>query len=251
MNKLRTLIIDDEKQARISLLSELKKYLNRLEIVGEAHNVESAVETINRLKPDLVFLDINLGDGSGFNVIEQSVFKKFKVIFVTAYEQYAVRAFKVSALDFLLKPIDIDELKLAIEKLATQTELSSTSKSLEVFNAMMDPASKSEKKIVLKDLESIHVVKLSELLCCEASGIYTTFYLSDRTQIVVSKNLKEYEDLLESFGFLRVHNSFLVNTSKILRFDKADGGLLILEADMKVPVSQRKRDVVIEFFKNL
>lgn len=251
MGKFKTIVVDDEKQARVSLLAELKKYQSVIELSGEANSVESAVELINNTKPDLVFLDINLGDGSGFNVIEQSEHKNFKVIFVSAYDQYAIRAFKVSALDFLLKPIDIDELKIAIGKLETQPMVNAVNKSMEVFASNADPFSKSEKKIVLKDLESIHVVKLNDLTCCEASGIYTTFHLSDQTQIVVSKNLKEYEDLLESYGFIRVHNSFLVNTAKIIRFEKGDGGLLILEDGKKVPVSQRKRDVVIEFFKNL
>jgi two-component system LytT family response regulator len=246
--KLNTLIIDDEKQARNSLRSDLSKYEYAITILGEADSVETAVKLINEKKPDLVFLDINLGDGSGFNVLEKTEFKNFKTIFVTAYDQYAIKAFKVSALDFLLKPVDLDELEEAINKAKSLITPNTSEDQIKVFREIK--GNNSEKKIVLKELDAVHIVKVNDLIACEASGIYTTFYINNNKQIVVSKNLKEYEEILEPYDFLRVHNSFLINANKIEKFEKNDGGFLIMEGGQRVPVSQRKKDVVINFLKN-
>jgi two-component system LytT family response regulator len=248
--KIKTIIIDDEKQARNSLLSDLKKHASKLEIIGEADSVESAVKLIDSIQPNLIFLDINLGDGSGFNVLEKCTYKNFKIIFVTAYDQYAIKAFKVSALHFLLKPVDADELEGAIGRVLQLNNAEQLKDSLTVYKENK-LAGETEKKIVLRELDAVHIVKLKELIACEASGIYTTFYINNSKQIVVSKNLKEYEEILESYGFLRVHNSFLINAHKIEKFEKSDGGFLIMEGGQRIPVSQRKRDVVIDFLKNI
>jgi len=245
--KLNTLIIDDEKQARNSLRSDLSKHEDTITILGEADSVESAVKLINDKKPDLVFLDINLGDGSGFNVLEKTTFKSFKTIFVTAYDQYAIKAFKVSALDFLLKPVDLDELTDAIGKAKSLLTSNTSAEQIKIFRE--SKVNDSEKKIVLKELDAVHIVKVNDLIACEASGIYTTFYINNNKQIVVSKNLKEYEEILEPYNFLRVHNSFLINANKIEKFEKSDGGFLIMEGGQRVPVSQRKRDVVMDFLR--
>lgn len=248
--KIKTIIIDDEKQARNSLISDLRKYTAKIEIIGEADSVENAVKLIDSNHPNLIFLDINLGDGSGFNVLEKCSFKNFKVIFVTAYDQYAIKAFKVSALDFLLKPVDIDELGQAIDKAIRTNDVEQLKNNLAVYKENKTVVD-TDKKIVLRELDVVHIVKLKDLISCEASGIYTTFYINNKEQIVVSKNLKEYEGILESFGFLRVHNSYLINAHKIDKFEKADGGFLIMEGGQRIPVSQRKRDVVIDFLKNI
>lgn len=250
MAKIKTLIIDDEKQARNSLLSDLGKHLHVLEIVGEADSVETAVEAIERLKPELIFLDINLGDGYGFNVIERCKFSDYKTVFVTAYDQYAIRAFKVSALDFLLKPVDQDELDAAVIRAVNLKQEKSLDAQIKVFKEHSSSA-ESDKKIVLKESDAIHVIKVKDLLVCEASGIYTTFYIASGKQVVVSKNLKEYEELLEPFGFLRVHNSFLINAGKIEMLDKAEGGFLVMEGGKRIPVSQRKRDVVLNYLRSI
>lgn len=246
--KLSTLIIDDEKQARNSLRSDLIKHQDTITVLGEADSVETAVKLINEKKPDLIFLDINLGDGSGFNVLDKTSYKNFKTIFVTAYDQYAIKAFKVSALDFLLKPVDFDELAEAVKKAEVLIAPNTSNEQIKVFRDTK--VSGSEKKIILKELDAMHVVKVNDLIACEASGTYTTFYINTNKQIVVSKNLKEYEEILEPYNFLRVHNSFLINANKIEKFEKSDGGFLIMEGGQRVPVSQRKRDVVMEFLKN-
>ncbi|MBK7668410.1 MAG: response regulator [Sphingobacteriaceae bacterium] len=146
--KLNTLIIDDEKQARNSLRSDLSKHEDSIYILGEADSVETAVKLINEKEPDLVFLDINLGDGSGFNVLEKTAFKNFKTIFVTAYDQYAIKAFKVSALDFLLKPVDLDELSEAVKKAKALITPNTTEEQIKVFRDTK--VVEAEKKIVLK-----------------------------------------------------------------------------------------------------
>ncbi len=248
--KIKIVIIDDEKQARNSLISDLRKHSSKIELIGEADSVESGAKLIDSSHPDLIFLDINLGDGSGFNVLEKCKFKDFNVVFITAYDQYAIKAFKVSALDFLLKPVDIDELDNALNKVYQLNDIKYLQSKLSVYREN-STALETEKKIVLRELDVVHIVKLRELISCEASGIYTIFYINNREQVVVSKNLKEYEDILEPYGFLRIHNTFLINAHKIEKFEKSDGGFVIMEGGQKIPVSQRKRDVLVDFLKKI
>lgn len=248
--KYKTLIVDDEKQARNSIKADLKKHNDIINIIAEADSVNSAIELVNSTKPDVVFLDINLGDGSGFDVLEKVTYKNFKVVFVTAYDQFAIKAFKVNALDFLLKPIDLDELDLTIKKLTEQSSVFENNPSIESAQSLVNSQT-TDKKIVVKDLEAIYVLKLNNLIYCEASGIYTIFHMMNGEQIISSKNLKEYEEYLEPHNFLRVHNSFLVNGKLIIKFEKNDGGTLVMENAKKIPVSQRKKDVVIEYLKSL
>ena len=169
------------------------------------------------------------------------------MIFITAHNKYAIDAFRFSAIDFLTKPINPDELAKSVQKAENNIKNKLFLEQVAVMNE--NNLTKSENKIVLKELDAIHIIKVKDLVCCEASGIYTTFFIDNNKQIVVSKNLKEYEEILEPYDFLRVHNSFLINANKIEKFEKNDGGFLIMEGGQRVPVSQRKKDVVINFLK--
>lgn len=249
MNIINALIIDDEKQARNALRSLLNGHFFEITIKAEADSVKSAVENIDLHKPDLVFLDINLGDGTGFQVLEKVQWKNFMVIFTTAYDEYAVTAFKLNAIDYLLKPVIIEDLKLAIDKAHHKYSEKHMTQQLEWLKEMVQGSKNQEKKIVLSDNETIYFVKVQDIVRCQAEGTYTEFYILPNQKITVSRSLKEYEDMLLPFGFIRVHHSHLVNKEKIQKFQKSDGGSLLMENNHEVPVSQRRKGIVLSELK--
>lgn len=245
MNLVNCIIIDDEKQARNALRELVQTAAGELNIVAEADGVAAAVAAIDLHQPDLIFLDINLGDGTGFQVLEKMEWKKCMVIFTTAYDQYAVAAFKMNAIDYLLKPVMSDELKKAVEKAQHRITDRYTAQQLEWFKEMMQKGKSHERKIVLKDNDTIYFVKVADIIRCQAEGTYTEFFVAPNQKITVSRSLKEYEDLLLPYGFMRVHHSHVVNRDKIQKFNKGDGGSLLLEGNHTVPVSQRRRTAVL------
>lgn len=251
MTNLRAIIIDDEQPILKMLESVIEQFCDGVEVVGTADSVKTGVKRIKSLRPDIVFLDINLTDGNGFDILNHLEEPLPMVIFITAYEEYAVKAFKFSAIDYIMKPINVDEIQAAVQKCKLQLEKDNLSEKLKIFLQNMDETNSEEKKIVLKTAESIHIVKVSDIVRCEADHNYTEFYLLNNKKLLVSKTLKEYDDLLSSYGFFRTHQSHLVNTNYISRFDKADGGELILANDHRVPVSKRKRDELFELFDQL
>lgn len=248
---MKVLVIDNEDNIRAGLVNQLRKINALVTEVHEAFGVESGFLAINTLQPDVVFLDVEMDDGTGFDLIKKIDKVNFQLIFITAYDKYAVNAFKMSAIDFLLKPIDLDELMVSLEKSKEAIESKNISQKLEVLESSLVQLKSVDQKIVLQDNKSIYFVKISDISNCEAEGSYTTFNLADGSKIVVSKSLKEYEAMLDQHGFIRVHHSHLVNISKILRFVKADGGTLILENNQEIPVSQRKREHVLELLSKL
>ena len=246
---MTSLIIDDEKQARNAIRSLLESDFSDLMIVAEADGVQAAVSAIDTHKPDLIFLDINLGDGTGFQVLEKATWKNFMVIFTTAYDEYAVLAFKLSAIDYLLKPVIKEELQSAIEKAQHKYSEKRTAQQLEWFKDIMQGNKNQDKKIILSDNETIYFVKVQDIVRCQAEGTYTEFYIIPNQKITVSRSLKEFEDMLTPFGFIRVHHSHLVNKEKIQKFQKSDGGSLLMENNHEVPVSQRRKGIVLSELK--
>ena len=249
MKPIHCIIIDDEKQARNALKDLLQSFAGDLTLLAEADGVSTAVAAIDQYKPELIFLDINLGDGNGFQVLEKAQWKNCLVIFTTAYDQYAVNAFKLNAIDYLLKPVMIDDLKLAINKVQSRINDRYNAQQLEWLKEMMQSGKTQEKKIVLKDNDTIYFVKVTDIIRCQAEGTYTEFYIATSQKITVSRSLKEYEDLLLPYGFMRVHHSHVVNKEKIQKFIKSDGGSLLLEGGHTVPVSQRRKAIVLSELK--
>lgn len=249
---MRTIIVEDEIRAISALKAEINYHCPQLEIVGEARSIKEAVEKVNILKPALVFLDIQLSDGLGFEILSVLKSQSFKVIFTTAYSEYAIQAIKFSALDYLLKPIDSAELVLSVRKAYDHITVETLRDQLAVLEQQISgKTEKEEKRIVLKDVDKTYFVKLNDILYCEAVGAYTKFVLTTSEPILVSRNLRSYEELLTPAGFIRTHHSCLVNSSKIKVYDrKTDGGSLILEGGLTLPVSQRKKDYVIRFLEN-
>jgi two-component system LytT family response regulator len=247
---LRTIIIDDEAPMRQSLEMMLKVSCPNIKVIATADSVKNGVLAIKRFRPDLVFLDIKMSDGTGFDLLRQLEPIEFKVIFITAYDQYAVKAFKFSAMDYLLKPLDQDELKGAVNK-AEKSILLGLKIQLEALQSNMRPDDYSVRKIILRTFDSIHLVITREIICCESDGSYTIFHLVNGNSIVVSNRLKEYDEILTGIGFFRAHKSFLINLSHIIRFDKGDGGYVILTNEIKIPVASRKKEQLMELFDKI
>lgn len=236
---MRALIIEDEEQAISALKSELKTHCREIEIIGEATSIKKAIEKIKALQPELVFLDIQLSDGLGFEVLNLVKESHFKVIFTTAYSQYAIKAIKFSALDYLLKPIDSDELITAVNKaMRSSKDMESIKIENFIHNQTETPL---RKKIALHTTEGISIFELENIIKCSAESNYTCLYFTNGKKMLVSKTLKDFEDLLCNSGFERIHHSHIINLNHLVSFVNKDGGYVILSDKSTLPVSQRKK----------
>ncbi len=247
--RIRTVIIDDEDRARETIKEMLAIYCPELEIVGEGNNVINGIRQIKNLQPDLVFLDIKMPDGTGFDLLNRIDKKRFALIFLTAFDEFAVKAFRFNAIDYLLKPIDPDELITAVERVKSSLETEKNRLSALLDN--LKNIKKESKKIILKTAESIFLVNIPDIIRCEATGNYTKFFLTNQKPVLVSRTLKEYDDLLSEFQFFRVHQSHLVNLNHIIRLDKADGATLIMVGEQNVPVSSRKKESLLRALEEI
>ncbi len=247
---LRTIIIDDETHIRETLISLLQDYCPQVKIVGEANSVASGISAIQNKIPDLILLDIKMDDGSGFDLLQQVDPINFKIIFITAYEKHAIEAFKFSAVDYLLKPINPEKLADAVqrtEKLVQQTFVTQ----LGALKENINPVNTQNKKIVIKTLDNIYLLNTRDIIHCQSDDCYTIIESAKEEKIVVSKVLKEYDELLSNFGFFRAHRSHLVNLQHIKRFEKQEGGSVVMSNGQKVPVSSRARERLLELFDRI
>ena len=248
---IKALVVDDEPKARESLCEIIRTLFPSINLIGEANGVEDAFSKIVTLDPNVVFLDIKMPDCSGFDLLKRFQKVTFKTVFVTAYSDYALDAFRYSAFDYLLKPINTIELRAVIEKLTTSiNEEENITTQMKAFFENIDSTNKN-KKIVLKTSESIHLVSVSNIIRCEADCNYTWFHFSNQPKLIISKPLKQYEEMLEPLGFMRVHQSHLVNLSHLVRIDKIDGGTIVLTDNKPIPISVRKRDQVFKFLEKM
>jgi len=244
--KIRTILVDDESSSLIILKTLIGKHTPEIEIIETAQNVAEAVAKINELKPDLVFLDINLPDGDGFSVIEKANFKDFKVIFSTAYDQYAIRAFEFAALHYLLKPIKPDDLKDAISRYNKIGEENLSDK-IDIFNKALK---KQPDRLILPTSTGVFILKISDIIRCESSNNYTTFFTTDKHKIIVSKPINLYESILSDTYFCRVHNKHIVNLNFIKKYVKGRGGYVELIDGSSVDVSEGRKKDFIERLNN-
>lgn len=247
---LRTLIIDDEAHVRESLTDMLKLHCPNAKVVGQAEGVKSGLKAIRTHHPDLVLLDIKMKDGTGFDLLERIDNIDFRIIFITAFDQYAIKAFRFSALDYLLKPVESVDLKEAIDK-ADKISQKEVNTQLNTLATNLQTDDQSKKKIILKTFDTVYLVKVKDIVYLESDGRYSTIFLESGEQVIVSNTLKHYDELLCEFGFYRAHKSYLINLEHIHRFEKAEGGYVILEGDAKVPVASRKRDGLMELFERI
>ncbi len=239
---MKALIVEDKAYIRKGLINLLETVDTKVEIIGECASVKEAVVVSNACKPELVFLDINLTDGTGFDFLDQTERLGFKTIFITAYEEYALKALKAGAVDYLLKPVDVEELQAALEKVK-HLPLAEQKKQIHKAKKVWY---QDEATLVLSLSDSFQVINLQELLYCESDKGYTTFYLANDKKYIASKPLKEYEEKLEKVNFTRPHQSFMVNLKFIDKYDKS--GIIYLKNGKKIPVSTRKKDAFISTF---
>ena len=245
---IRCLLVEDEPDSLNALKQEIALLKNpMIEIVGEADSMLAAIEAINTIKPNVVLLDIELGDGTGFDVLERVAYKEFSVIFITAYNQYAINAFKVNAIDYLLKPFPTKELVQAFEKV----QVNSKDKSLENVNSLIGQFNiKSPKKISFSTSEGVSVYSADDIIRCESDNNYTCIFITNNEKLYIAKTLKDLEEELIKYGFERVHKSHLVNATHIKKYLNKDGGILQLSNGEFIPVSQRKKGDVIALLSN-
>lgn len=238
---LRAVIIDDETRSRESLEILVKENCKNVEVVAMADGVAAGLESIKANKPDLLFLDIELQDGTGFDLLEKSDGANFHVIFTTAFENYALKALKMSAVDYLLKPINADELVAAINK---AEEIKSKEKTDRNFELLLQNLQNNtgKHKIALPTSEGLTFINVNEIIRCKADGSYTHFFFKDRKKILVSKKIKEYEELLSPYNFVRVHHSHLVNLDEVTKYVRGDGGYVVMSDGETVYVSKRKKE---------
>lgn len=239
---LKTVVIDDELNGRNIVKSFLEKYCEGVNVIGEADGVESGVECIIEKNPDLVFLDIQMQDGTGFDLLEKLPKRNFKLVFVTSFDHYAIKAFKFSAVDYILKPVDPDQLVEAVEKVKAMAPADNVESKIDVLISNIN----SLEKIALPSMDGIRFIKINEIIRCESDNNYTLFYLTSKEKILVSKTLKDYEILLSGSKFYRVHKSHLVNLKFISKYIPGEGGYLILEDGSHVDVSRRKKEGLMQ-----
>lgn len=243
---MKVLIVDNEAPLRQGLKEMILKLGFPQAIIAEAEGVATGLATINSFQPDIVLLDIEMDDGTGFDLLRQVPDPLFQLIFTTAHNQYAIQAFKFSAIDYLLKPIDPVALETCLQKAISNIDKTDLGRQLSILMMQLSLKQEEDKRIVLNDKQSTYFIKIKDILYCEAEGPYTRFYIADQNPILISKNLKEYEELLTPLGFVRTHHSYIVNPKKIRIYDKSDGGVFILESGHSIPVSQRRKEVVMQ-----
>lgn len=241
---MQSIIIEDKAYIRKGLLNLLELIDTDVKVVGECESVKDAVVVANACKPELVFLDINLTDGNAFEFLEQTQHLNFKVIFITAYEEFALKALKIGAVDYLLKPVDIEDLKTALKKV----KQSSINEQKEKINVAKQVWHNQDDKLILSLQDSFQVVDLKELMYCESDKGYTTFYCNDGKKHLVSKTLKEFEERLSNAHFTRPHQSYMVNLKFIDKYDKS--GVIHLKNGKRIPVSSRKKEQFVAAFLN-
>ncbi len=244
----KIMIVDDEKPTRELIKNMLLGFDMELEINIESNNVKTALEQFDIFHPDILLLDIQMPDGNGFDVLRKIDQEKIHVIFITAYQEYAIQAIKFSAVDYILKPIDARELKESIEKALEliHFDQQNIKESLKVLEENLIP--QKRKKMVLKTQESNYIVSIDDIIRCESDKNYTFFYLQEGKKILVSKTLKDFDILLSPYNFCRVQQSHLINLNFVDRYDKIDGGSVIMKDNSSVPLSPQKKDI---FFKML
>ncbi len=247
----KAIIVDDENRSVETLKIILQQFCsNEVEIVGTANSIQEAYTLIHAVSPDIVFLDVEMPHGSGFDLLERIPKPNFEVIFTTGFDRYAVTAIKFSALDYLLKPINIEEVKEAVSKAKKRIEGKHTQNNLEhLINNLRHPRDKTN-KIPISVVNGFQFVPVNTIVYCEADDDYTYIHLTDSQKLTVSKNIKEFEDILANYDFFRIHHSFLVNRDFIKKYVKGEGGTILTEQGNELPVSRRRKQEFLEWLNN-
>jgi len=252
---ITAVLIDDDDNLRNGMKALLSLYAQEIKILGEASSVSAGITLMEEMQPDVAFLDIMMNDGTGFDILENLNDKYGKIcsriVFVTAHEKFAIKAFRFSALDFLLKPVDPEELQSVIGKIKSISHKNDESKTIELLLENITRKTENFKKIALSTSEGIHLFEIKDIIRCESVDNYTRFHVKNHKTILISKTLKEYEELLSDQGFERIHQSHLINLNELKSYIRKDGGFVIMSDDSQLPVSQRKKERLQDYISRL
>lgn len=235
---MRVVIIDDEAGARNNLCTLIHSRFPEIEVLGEADGVSTGQKLIETSHPDLAFLDVQMQDGTGFDLLAGLTRDDLQVVFVSAHDHFAITAIKFSAIDYLLKPVEEEELRVTLEKIRQYREGNDIKMKLELLLGNL----RRVDKVALPSFQGIEFVRLDDIIRCESDNNYTMFYLTGGTKILVSKTLREYEDMLEARGFFRTHKSHIINLKYLKKYIKGEGGSVILDDGSEVLVSRRRKE---------
>lgn len=243
---LTAIIIDDETNSRNALRQKITKHCNNVMIIADCENGEEGIEKIETQKPDIIFLDIEMPRMNGFTMLQQIKNKNFEVIFITAYDHYAIKAIKFSALDYLLKPVEVEDLKAAIEKVTQKRKQVDGNKRVELLVQNFLEEKTAHQRIAISSMEGLQFVTTNDIIYLEANSNYTSFYLADNRKITATKTLKDFEEILPASMFIRIHHSYLINKNGIEKYIKGEGGQVVMKNGVTLDVARRKKE---EFMK--
>lgn len=250
VSQMRLIIIDDQTETRSKLKMLVQSFFDdKVKIVAEAEGVNTGEKAIRLHQPDLVLLDVEMEDGTGFQLLERFPTPTFKVIFITAHDKYAIKAFKYSAMGYVLKPIDFEDLVTAVQKV----EVEHIRKNQLAIQTLLQNQHQTflDKKLILSDSENIYLIALKEIIRCEAESNYTRFFLTEDRELFITKTLKEYSELLDSSLFFQAHRSHIINLSFFNKLEKKDGGTIYLKGGSTVPIAHRRREDLFAALKRL
>ena len=249
---MNVLLVDDEVNARETIKSYLKKIPGYFFVVKEAGTIEHALNILEEFIPDLALLDINLSTGTAFDLLGRIEGKlTFQIVFITAYDKYAIKAFKYNAIDYILKPINPLEFNTAIEKVATTSYPFLAKKQLSSLTQNLGQLSTEPQKLILRDTQAIHFISVGEIIQCKSESNYTRFSLINQPHITISKTLGEYDEILKGRGFFRSHRSYLINLNQIKKYDKREGGYIEMINGESVPLSRNRKETFMRLIESL
>ena len=241
---IKAIIVDDEIHCCETLATLLERYCPNVNVAAICHSGEEALPAIEQQQPQIVFLDVEMPRMNGFEMLEKLPNVFFEIIFTTSYDQYAIKAFRVSALDYLLKPVDREELQSAVQKVSQRLQ-HPLSQQLEILFQKLDQPASSIQKIALATMEGLQLVAVDSIISCGSESNYTVFFLKNKQKVVVSRPLKEIAEMLEEYSFLRVHNSYVVNLNQIDKYIKGEGGYLVMSDGSAIDVSRSKKEILL------
>lgn len=243
--KIRAIIVDDEVYSCESLATLLERYCPNVEVIATCYSGEEALKAIKQIKPDLLFLDIEMPHMNGFELLKALERIDFQLIFTTSYDQYAIKAIRFSALDYLLKPVDREELQISINKVSQKMQ-ETMSQQLNILLQKLNSPSNVTQKIALPTMEGLQMIPVDTIITCASDSNYTVIYLKESKKITVSKTLKDIEEMLEDYNFLRVHHSYLININEIEKYIRGEGGYLIMSEGSTVDVSRSRKELLMQ-----
>lgn len=246
MNMLTAIIIDDETNSRNALRQKLSNHCPGVSIIAECENGEEGIKNIEEKKPDIVFLDVEMPRMNGFTMLQQLKNRNFEVIFITAYDHYAIKAIKFSALDYLVKPVEVEELKIAVEKVTQKRNQPAVNHRMELLLQNFLDEKSAHQRIAISSMEGLQFVTTDEIIYLEANSNYTSFFLTGNRKITATKTLKDFEELLPVSIFIRIHHSYLINKNGVEKYIKGEGGQVVMKNGITLDVARRKKE---EFMK--